>query len=131
MRADLTTVKDLYENEVTKYQQQAERDFKEYKENQDTYISNSKKTLANWLLFKKGKFNELYDNSNEEINNLQNQYGQLLQLEEPVKYWRNRAKELNNKANNLLLMIGAASLLFAILVYLLKKPKLLNYPSIS
>ena len=119
IRADLTSVKDLYENEVTTFQKQTETDYKDYKENQDNYILHSKKTLANWLLFKKGKFNDLYSNSVQDINNLQNQYGELLKLQEPVKYWRDRAESLNKKAVELLRWIIGISLLFAGLVYVL------------
>ena len=119
IRADLSSVKDLYENEVISFQKQIESDYRDYKGNQDTYISNSKETLAKWLLFKKGRFNELYNVSVQDINNLQNQYGELLKLEEPVKYWRDRADLLNNKANILLWWIVGMSLLFAGLVYVL------------
>lgn len=119
IRGDLSSVKDLYENEVTNFQNKIENDYKDYKENQDNYILKSKETLAKWLLFKKGNFNDLYNVSVENINNLQSQYGELLKLEEPVKYWRDRATSLNEKAVILLRWIVGISLLFAGLVYIL------------
>lgn len=117
LRADVANLTDTYENEVNRFQNSVEQDYKDYKLAQDDYISKSRKTLAEWLVLKKNNFNSLLDSSKIEIENLQNQYSELLKLQEPVKYWRDRATELNKKANNMMWLLGAITFIAVVLTY--------------
>ncbi|WP_294213520.1 DUF6161 domain-containing protein [uncultured Chryseobacterium sp.] len=119
LRSDLTSLTDTYENEVNLFQNTVIQDYKNYKLEQDNYISKSRKILAEWLLVKKNNFNSLLDASKIEIENLQNQYSELLKLQEPVKYWKDRAIELNKKADKMMWVLGAITLLAVVLTYIL------------
>ncbi len=130
IKSELSTLGNTFENEVIKFQKQIECDYATYRNKEDDKISKSRKVLSDWLRFKKNnyesfvsstniQFQNLFSNTNEEFINLQNQYGELLKLQEPIKYWKDRAKELNEKANKMLVWLGIVSLLFAILVYVL------------
>ncbi len=95
------------------------QDYKNYKLAQDNYISKSRKILADWLLIRKNNFNSLLDSSKIEIENLQIQYSELLKLEEPVKYWKDRAVELNKKGNKMMWILGAITFSAVALTYFL------------
>lgn len=119
MRADLANIKDSYENEVNLFQNSVKKDYQDYRTAQDDYISKSRKILADWLLLKKNNFNTLFNSSKDDITTLKDQYGTLLQLQEPVQYWNTRATELNKKANHILFWIGGASTIMIFAVYML------------
>jgi len=117
IRAGLTSLTDTYENEINQFQNKIVQDYEGYKLAQDNYISKSRKILAEWLLVKKNDFNSLLDNSKIEIDNLQNQYSELLKLQEPVKYWKERAIELNKKANKMMWVLGGITFIAVVLTY--------------
>lgn len=130
IRSKLLNIEDDYNNKVISLVQKIEEDYKNNTNLQEESQSKSRQLLADWLQFKRDnffgflnsthiEFKTLFDNSQSEFDNLQNQYSELLKLQEPVKYWNDRAKELNKKANNILKVIMAFSLLFAIMVYFL------------
>ena len=117
IKSELSTLGNTFENEVIKFQKQIECDYATYRNKEDDKISKSRKVLSDWLRFKKNnyesfvsstniQFQNLFSNTNEEFINLQNQYGELLKLQEPIKYWKDRAKELNEKANKMLVWLG-------------------------
>lgn len=130
IKSELLTIGNTFENEVVKFQKQIESDYASYRNKEDDKISKSRKVLSDWLRFKKNnyeslvnstnsQFQNLFTNTNDEFANLQNQYGKLLELQEPIKYWKERAKELNEKANKMLVWLGVVSFVFALLVYIL------------
>lgn len=91
---------------------------------------NLKKILSNWLLHNKTKFSKfldtsneefkiLFDDTNQEFSNIQNQYSELLKLQEPVKYWKDRAGELNKKANIMMWVLGGITAIAVVLTYVL------------
>lgn len=128
IRSEIATLKNNYENDVITTIKRLEKDYNQTVKVQDERIISSKKTLKNWISSQRisfttfldstnNNFKDLFENTNQEFDNLQNQYGELLKLQEPVKYWRDRAELLNRKANELLKYIVGISLLFALLVY--------------
>lgn len=130
IKSELLTLGNTFENEVVKFQKQIESDYASYRNKEDDKISKSRKVLSDWLRFKKNnyesflnstnsQFQNLFTNTNDEFANLQNQYGELLKLQEPIKYWNIRATELNKKANQMLVWLGVVSFVFALLVYVL------------
>jgi magnesium-transporting ATPase (P-type) len=93
-------------------------------------MTQSRETLSKWLQHNRSNFSnflgktdtdftDLLNNSKSDITSLKNQYGELLKLKEPVTYWKERATELNKKANNILWIIVGLSVFIAFLVYLL------------
>ncbi len=130
IRNKIQNIEDDYQNKVISLMRQVEEDYKNNTNIQDQNQSKSRKLLAEWLEFKRSnffnflentntEFKTLFDNSKSEFDNLQNQYSELLKLQEPVTYWNVRAKELNTKANYILYVIIGFSLLFALMVYFL------------
>lgn len=130
IRNKIQNVEDDYNNKVISLVQKIEEDYKNNTDLQEENQLKSRQLLADWLKFKRDsffgfldntnlEFKTLFDNSQSEFDSLQNQYSELLKLQEPVKYWNDRAKELNTKANTILVVIIGFSLLFAIMVYLL------------
>lgn len=130
IKSEILSLGNTFENEVIKFQKKIEEDYSSYRNNEDNTINKSRKILADWLQFKKSnyesfvsstnsQFQNLFKNTNEEFINLQNQYGELLKLQEPIQYWKDRATELNKKANQMLIWLGIVSFIFAVLVYIL------------
>ncbi|SEH30371.1 DUF6161 domain-containing protein [Chryseobacterium culicis] len=130
IRNKIQNVEDDYNNKVISLVQKIEEDYKNNTDLQSESQSKSRQLLADWLQFKRTsffgfldatntEFKALFENSKSEFNSLQNQYSELLKLQEPVKYWKDRANELNTKANSILKAIMGVSLLFAIMVYFL------------
>src|SRR5690606_13192658 len=57
--------------------------------------------------------------SQDNIDNIQASYRSKVELDEPIKHWTKRARELRTKGNWLLMGILLVSLVFAFAVYLL------------
>lgn len=130
IRSKLINIESEYQNEVISLLKKVEEDYQKNITLQTETQDKSRESLARWLIFNKNKFTvfldnttsdftNLFDNSNKEIESLKEQYGELLKLKEPVTYWKERATELNKKANNILYLIIGISLIFALLVYAL------------
>lgn len=130
IRNKLLNIESKYQNEVISLVKKVEDDYKSNLKLQNDILSQSRETLSKWLQHNRTNFSnflgktdsdfiELLDNSKSDITSLKNQYGELLKLKEPVTYWKERAVELNKKANRILFIILCLSVFIAFLVYLL------------
>lgn len=119
-----------YQNSVISFIKKIESDYDSNNEFQINRAEKSKKILSNWLLHNKTKFSKfldtsneefkiLFDDTNQEFSNIQNQYSELLKLQEPVKYWKDRAGELNKKANIMMWVLGGITAIAVVLTYVL------------
>lgn len=128
LRAELINFADDYRNEVIEYQLRVKEEYKILEQKQSYYNKRGRTMLLEWILNNRKSyiefqdkaredFSNLFDETDNEIKNLHNQYSQLLKLQEPVKYWGDKAKELKKSANIMLGIIGLVALVFAILVY--------------
>ena len=130
IRNKLQNIEEDYQNEVISHIKKIEEDYINNTNLQDASNTKSRKILADWLLFSRNNFsnflgntntdfNALFENSKSEFDNLQNQYGELLKLQEPVKYWKDRAGELNKKANNMMWILSGITAVAVVLTYIL------------
>ncbi len=141
IRNKLLNIESDYQNGVLNLVKRVEEDYNKNTAIQDQNQNKSRELLAGWLQSNRTRFTDFFDdtnsqfyqlynnsdaevksllnNSTKEIKIIQKQYRDLLRLKEPVTYWKDRAIELNKKANNILFLIISISLVFAILVYCL------------
>lgn len=130
IRNKLQNIESNYQNEVISLVKKIEDDYKSNLEFQNDTMTQSRETLSKWLQHNRSNFSnflgkkdtdftDLLNNSKSDITSLKNQYGELLKLKEPVTYWKERATELNKKANIILWIIVGLSVFIAFLVYLL------------
>jgi polyhydroxyalkanoate synthesis regulator phasin len=130
IRNKIETLENDYQNKVISLIRNIEDDYTKNNDFQTERVSESRKLLANWLHYKRNKFSsfinhtdkefkDLFETTDSEFTSLQNQYSELLKLEEPVKYWKDWASELNKKANNMMWVLGSITFVAVILTYFL------------
>lgn len=108
-----------YENELTTHISKLKQDFKDRTDELVEFKTTKEKSVADWFISEKGAIEEFRKESQEGIDNIQASYRSKVELDEPIKYWTIRAKELRKKGNGLLAGILSVSLIFACAVYLL------------
>lgn len=119
LRNDIEILSDDYNNSLIEYIGKVSEDYESYKGHLDNFEIRSEESLSQWMITHKGNFESFHKESEAKIQSLESQYGELLKLQEPVKYWNDRAKELNLKANNMLWLLGCITLVAVILTYCL------------
>ena len=108
-----------YENEFTNHISKLKQDFETHTDQLIEFKITKEKTVTDWFINEKGAVEEFRKKSQDDIDNIQSSYRSKVELDEPIKYWSKRAKELRTKGNRLLGGIVSVSILFAIAVYLL------------
>lgn len=119
MRCEIEALSNDYQNELTNHIRQTSDDYTAYKEKLDNFEKSSIDSLSQWMITHKGEFETFHKSSEEQIKALENQYSELLKLQEPVKYWKDRATELNAKANKMLGVVIAITVVAVFLIYAL------------
>ncbi|HFK5546011.1 TPA: DUF6161 domain-containing protein [Elizabethkingia anophelis] len=117
LRNDIETLSDDYNNSLIEHIGKVSEDYESYKDNLDNFEIRSEESLSQWMITHKGNFESFHKESEAKIKSLETQYGELLQLQEPVKYWNDRAKELNSRANKMLWLLGGITLVAVVLTY--------------
>lgn len=108
-----------YENELTAHISKLKQDFKVHTDELDEFKTSKEKSVADWFISEKGAIEKFRKESQDNIDNIQASYRSKVELDEPIKYWTKRARELRTKGNWLLMGIVSVSLAFAFAVYLL------------
>lgn len=103
-----------YDNELTAHIKKITKDYEEYKTKLDAFEQRSEESLTQWMITHKGEFELFYKDSGEKVAALENQYAELLKLQEPIKYWKERARELRTTGNWILVAIIGCSILLAV-----------------
>jgi len=119
MRSEIETLSNDYQNELTSHIKQTTDDYTDYKNKLDEFEKNSTDSLSQWMITHKGEFETFHKHSEKQIEALENQYSELLKLQEPVKYWKDRGIELNAKANNMLWLVVGITFIGVISTYIL------------
>jgi len=108
-----------YENELTAYIAKLKEDFQTHITELDEFKKAKQKSVTDWFISEKGEIESFRKESKEDIENIQISYRNKVELQEPIKYWVERATVLKRKGNWLLGGIIITSLLFAAGVYFL------------
>src|SRR5690606_24890161 len=108
-----------YENELTAYIAKLKEDFQTHIAELDEFKNAKEKSITDWFITEKGEIESFRKESKEDIENIQISYRNKVELQEPIKYWVERATVLKRKGNWLLGGIIGTSLLFAVGVYFL------------
>lgn len=119
LRSRFESLSSEYENELTTHISKLKQDFKDRTDELEKFKTTKEKSVADWFISEKGAIEVFRKESQEGINNIQASYRSKVELDEPIKYWTTRAKELRTKGNWLLTGILSVSLIFACAVYLL------------
>lgn len=119
LRSRFEELSNNYENELTTHVSKLKQDFETHTDQLVEFKTIKEKSVTDWFISEKGAVEEFRKKSQEDIDNIQSSYRSKVELDEPIKYWSKRAKELRTKGNRLLGGIVIVSLLFAIAVYLL------------
>ncbi|NGF55818.1 hypothetical protein G5B00_04765 [Parapedobacter sp. SGR-10] len=108
-----------YENDLTSYIAKLKEDFKEHTTALEDFKIAKEKLVIDWFITEKGEVESFKKTAKDDIDNIQASYRDKLKLEEPIKYWADRATDLRRKGDQLLGGIIITSLLFAVCVYFL------------
>ncbi|MFD2556038.1 DUF6161 domain-containing protein [Sphingobacterium tabacisoli] len=119
LRSRFEELSSNYENELTNHISKLKQDFETHTDQLVEFKTTKEKSVTDWFISEKGAVEEFRKRSQEDIDNIQSSYRSKVELDEPIKYWSIRAKELRAKGNRLLGGIIGVSLLFAFAVYLL------------
>jgi len=119
LRSRFEGLSNNYENELTAHISKLKQDFKVHTDELDEFKTSKEKSVADWFISEKGAIEKFRKESQDNIDNIQASYRSKVELDEPIKHWTKRAKELRAKGNWLLMGILSVSLVFAFAVYLL------------
>ncbi|MCS4164241.1 DUF6161 domain-containing protein [Sphingobacterium sp. BIGb0116] len=119
LRSRFEGLSNNYENELTAHISKLKQDFKVHTDELDEFKTSKEKSVADWFISEKGAIEKFRKESQDNIDNIQASYRSKVELDEPIKHWTKRARELRVKGNWLLMGILSVSLVFAFAVYLL------------
>lgn len=119
LRSRFEELSNNYENELTTHVSKLKQDFEAHTDQLEEFKTTKEKSVTDWFISEKGAVEEFRKRSQDDIDNIQSSYRSKVELDEPIKYWSIRAKELRTKGNRFLAGIITISLLFAFAVYLL------------
>lgn len=85
------------ENQLIEHLENSTAKYEEYGESIDEFKEAKEKTYSDWFINTKGQFEEFSTNSDSRLEELENTYKEKLKLEEPAKYWSERAKKLKKQ----------------------------------
>ncbi|PRD56742.1 DUF6161 domain-containing protein [Sphingobacterium gobiense] len=119
LRSRFESLSNEYQNELTVYIAKLKEDFHIHTSELEEFKNAKEKSITDWFITKKGEIEFFIAEAKNDIENIQASYRDKLKLEEPIKYWADRATALREKGNWLLGGIIGTSLLFAVGVYFL------------
>ncbi|WP_433900452.1 DUF6161 domain-containing protein [Sphingobacterium puteale] len=117
LRNDFQNLVNNCENEVIEKLKDTEENYQEHLKALTKYQKNSEDSMNQWMISHKGDFENFCVKSEEKVKSLEKQYAELLKLQEPVKYWKDKAKDLKSSANKLMIWLGSISIAFALGIY--------------
>jgi len=106
------------ENELIEHLKESTDKYKEYLNAIDEFRDDKEKTYSDWFINSKGEFEEFSTKSDKRIEELENTYQEKLKLEEPAKYWSERAEKLKKQG---WIALGILVILILIVVFSLGK----------
>lgn len=124
-KISLGKIRQQFQEHITEAELQLNEYLKDTKENLINHIEENDKlkkennhTYQEWYNSIIKKFDDFYAESAKKILDKENLYREKLKLEEPAKYWKNRAEELKKEGNKwskylfIAVSMGATSLFF-------------------
>lgn len=108
------------ENQLVEHLKSSTEKYEEYGKQVDEFKEAKEKTFSDWFINTKGQFENFSTNSDSRIEELENTYKEKLKLEEPAKYWSDRAKKLKKQG-----WISLAILVGLVLIIVISLGKLL------
>lgn len=114
-KRSLNDLKRDYIKLISEWTNQATEEIKKVTLESEEYTKRIDVTLKN----KEGQFENLFEETKEKQNQLNETYGKLLMLKEPAKYWDDRSAILYSKWNNFAWALGLIILTVCLLLYFL------------
>lgn len=103
-KSSLSKLRNQYQNDLPELENQlidhlknSTAKYEEYGESIDEFKDAKEKTYSDWFINTKGEFEKFSTNSDSRLEELENTYKEKLKLEEPAKYWSERAKKLKKQ----------------------------------
>lgn len=85
------------ESELVEHLKNSTEKYEEYSKTLDEFKEDKEKTYSDWFINTKGEFESFSTKSDKRLEELENTYKEKLKLEEPAKYWSERAKKLKKQ----------------------------------
>jgi len=108
------------ESQLVDHLKNSTEKYDEYSKAIDDFKEDKEKTYSDWFINTKGDFEKFSSKSDKRLQELENTYQEKLKLEEPAKYWSERAKKLKKQG-----WIALAVLIALILIVVFSLGKLL------
>jgi hypothetical protein len=120
IRADFQSSLTESENQLTEYLKGATDKYQEFGTSLEEFKTDKEKTYSDWFINTKGDFESFTTESYNHVADLEKTYKEKLKLEEPAKYWADRASNLKRQGWITLLI-----LIFFVLIVVSSLGKLL------
>ncbi|GAA0742934.1 DUF6161 domain-containing protein [Gaetbulibacter jejuensis] len=85
------------ESQLIEHLKNNTKKYEEYSKAIDDFKEDKEKTYSDWFINTKGDFEKFSSKSDKRLKELENTYQEKLKLEEPAKYWSERAKKLKKQ----------------------------------
>lgn len=108
------------ESELVEHLKNSTEKYEEYAKAIDDFKEDKEKTYSDWFINTKGGFEEFSSKSDKRLEELESTYQEKLKLEEPAKYWSDRAEKLKKQG-----WIALAVLVILVLIVVFSLGKLL------
>jgi hypothetical protein len=108
------------ESELVEHLKNSTEKYEEYLKTIDAFKEDKEKTYSDWFINTKGDFENFSNKSDNRLEELENTYKEKLKLEEPAKYWSERAVKLKKQG-----WIALAVLVGLVLIVVISLGKLL------
>lgn len=108
------------ESELVEHLKNSTEKYEEYLKIIDAFKEDKEKTYSDWFINTKGDFENFSNKSDNRLEELENTYKEKLKLEEPAKYWSERAVKLKKQG-----WIALAVLVGLVLIVVISLGKLL------
>jgi len=106
------------ESELVEHLKNSTEKHEEYAKAIDDFKEDKEKTYSDWFINTKGGFEEFSSKSDKRLEELESTYQEKLKLEEPAKYWSDRAEKLKKQG---WIALGVLVVLVLIVVFSLGK----------
>ncbi|MFY7669550.1 DUF6161 domain-containing protein [Tenacibaculum sp. MEBiC06402] len=97
LRANFENSLPKLESELVEHLKNSTEKYEEYSKALDEFKEDKEKTYSDWFINTKGEFESFSTKSDKRLEELENTYKEKLKLEEPAKYWSERAKKLKEQ----------------------------------
>ncbi|MCK0137238.1 DUF6161 domain-containing protein [Arenibacter sp. S6351L] len=126
-KSSLSSLRTNFENslpklysELVEHLKNSSEKYQEYLKAVDGFKEDKEKTYSDWFINTKGEFESFSTKSDKRLEELENTYKEKLKLEEPAKYWAERAEKLKKQG-----WIALAVIVSLVLVVVFSLGKLL------